>query len=120
MEFITNAETLEIKGSNFVESIVYKDKKSNEEKELKVGGVFVSIGWAPATGFLDGFVDLNKYGEVVINHKTTATSVEGVFAAGDVSDVLYKQFVVATAEGAKSALSAYNYIVSTSFPESNS
>lgn len=120
VEFITDAETLEIKGSDFVESIIYKDKKSNEEKELKVGGVFVSIGWTPATSFLGDFVGLNKYGEVIVDHKTTAASVGGVFAAGDVSDVLYKQFAIATAEGAKAALSAYSYIVASSSTDSNS
>lgn len=112
-EFILNGETLKIKGNDFVEGIVYKDKITGEEKELNVGGVFVSIGWIPATDFLKGFVDLNEYGEVIIDHKTTGASVPGVFAAGDVSDVLYKQFVVAAAEGAKAALSAHNYIISS-------
>ncbi|PIT89331.1 MAG: pyridine nucleotide-disulfide oxidoreductase [Candidatus Levybacteria bacterium CG10_big_fil_rev_8_21_14_0_10_36_7] len=110
VEFIKNVEIKEIKGDKFVNGLVYKDKKTNEEKELAVGGVFINIGWLPATKFLGDFVELNKWEEIVINPVTTETSVKGVFAAGDVSDVKYKQFVVACAEGAKAALSAYEYL----------
>ncbi len=114
VEFLTESEAREIKGDKFVEKIIYEDKKSGELKELPVGGVFVNIGWIPATGFLSAkgknFVDLNEYGEVVIDPKTTESSVRGVFAAGDVSDVKYKQIVIASAEGAKAALSAYEYL----------
>ncbi|NOY35378.1 MAG: FAD-dependent oxidoreductase [bacterium] len=114
VEFIADAEVLEIKGDVLVEKIIYKDKKTGETKELPVGGVFVNIGWVPATGFLSSekgdFVELNDGGEVVIDHKTTETSVKGVYAAGDVSDVKYKQCVIAAAEGAKAALSAHEYL----------
>ncbi len=115
VEFITDADVLEIKGNTLVEKIIYKDKKTGEVKELPVGGVFVNIGWVPATSFLssegNGFVELNDRGEVVIDHKTTETSVKGVYAAGDVSDVKYKQCVIAAGEGAKAALSAYEYLM---------
>ncbi|MBI4692317.1 MAG: FAD-dependent oxidoreductase [Candidatus Terrybacteria bacterium] len=118
VEFIVNADPKEIKGTNFVEKIIYKDKSANrrtgKEKELLVGGVFINIGWIPATDFLKGFIDLNEEREIVINPKTNETSVPGVFAAGDVTDVKYKQCVIAAGEGAKAALSAYNYLVSNS------
>ncbi len=104
--------TQEIKGGTLVEKIIYKDKKTGEAKELAVGGVFVNIGWIPATGFLKDFVKLNEWGEVVIDHNTTETSVEGVFAAGDLTDIKYKQCVTATGEGAKAALAAYDFIAS--------
>ena len=107
VEFITDAEVMEIKGDALVEKIIYKDKKTDAVKELSVGGVFVNVGWVPATGFLKDFVKLNEKGEVVIDHRTTETSVKGVYAAGDVSDIKYKQCVIAAAEGAKAALSAY-------------
>lgn len=113
VEFITNVEMKEIKGSTFVEKIIFKDIESGQEKELAVEGVFVNIGWIPVTDFLKGFIDLNEEGEILINHKTNETSVSGIFAAGDVTDVKYKQCVIAAGEGAKAALSAYSYLVSS-------
>lgn len=110
VEFIVNAKVKEIKGSNFVEKIIYKNGESGEEKELPVGGIFVNVGWTPNSGFLKGFVDLNKFGEVIIDPRTNQTSVPGVFAAGDVTDIKHKQCVVAAGEGAKAALSAYEYL----------
>lgn len=111
VEFINNAEVKEIKGSKFVEKIIYEDKKTSEIKEIPIGGVFVNIGWIPATGFLKGFVELNSQGEIIVNHKTQETSVPGVFAAGDVTDGLYKQCITAAGDAAKAALSAYDYLV---------
>ena len=108
VEFITDVEIKEIKGGKFVESVVYSAKGGN--KELLVGGIFISIGWIPATEFLKGFVNLNEEGEIIVDSKTNETSVKGVFGAGDVTDVKYKQCVIAAAEGAKAALSVYNYL----------
>lgn len=110
VEFIVNAKVKEIKGSNFVEKVVYKNGKSREEKELPIGGIFVNVGWTPNSGFLKGFIDLNEFGEVVINPRTNQTSIPGIFAAGDVTDIKHKQCVVAAGEGAKAALSAYEYL----------
>ncbi len=106
VEFITMAETKEIRGDKLVEGIVFEDLRTGENKELKVNGVFVNIGRIPNSSLVKDFVELNKYGEIVINSRTNETSVPGVFAAGDVSDTRYKQFVIAAAEGAKAALSA--------------
>lgn len=113
-EFLLNAEATEIKGGSFVEKIIYQDKKSGGTKEIFVGGVFVNAGWLPATGFLSAQcgVGLNEKGEVIINPKTNETSLQGIFAAGDVTDVKYKQCVIAAGEGAKAALSAYEYLMS--------
>lgn len=113
VEFLVNAELKEIEGGAFVEKIIYKDKEAGKEKELEVAGVFINIGWMPATGFLDNLVELNKDGEIIIDSKTNATSVKGIFAAGDVTDVKYKQCVIAAAEGAKAALSAANYLAAS-------
>lgn len=110
VEFIVNAESQEIKGGAFVEKIIYKDRKTDEQKELAVGGVFVNIGWLPASAFLKGFLEMNPHGEIIINQKTNETSVKGVFGAGDVTDVKYKQSVIAASEGAKASLSAYDYL----------
>lgn len=110
VEFMTGMEIKEIKGESFVEKIVYFDKKENKTKELLAHGVFVNIGWLPATGFLKDFVKLNDYGEIIIDNKTNQTSVPGIFAAGDATDIKYKQCIVAAGEGAKSALSVYEYL----------
>lgn len=107
---ITNALVKEIKGNNFVESLIYEDKISKELKELKVSGIFVEIGSLPATAFVKDIVDFSDWGEIKIDPKTCATKTPGLFAAGDVTDVKYKQIIIACGEGAKSALSAYEYI----------
>lgn len=107
---ITNAVVKEIKGKNFVESLVYEDKHANEIKELAVEGIFVEIGSLPATAFLGDLVDFNQWGEVKIDHRTCATKTSGFFAAGDVTDIRDKQIITACGEGAKAALSVYEYL----------
>ncbi|MDP3093216.1 MAG: FAD-dependent oxidoreductase [bacterium] len=109
-EIILRAQVLEIKGENAVEKLVYRDLTNNQEKELTAQGVFIEIGSLPATDFLKDLVDFNKAGEIAIDPLTCATKTPGLFAAGDVTDIKYKQIVVAAGEGAKAALSAYNYL----------
>jgi len=77
---------------------------------LEVQGLFVEIGWQPATSFAKGLVDLNEKGEIIIDYKNNQTNISGLFAAGDSSNILHKQIIVAAGEGAKAALSAYNYL----------
>lgn len=113
-ELIVSAETLEIKGEKFVEKIIYEDLLSKKKKELAIGGVFVNIGYLPNTSFAKDFLDLNEYEEIIINPRTTETSVKGIFAAGDVAGIPYKQYIIAAAEGAKAALSAYKYLIEKS------
>jgi len=110
IEVITNAALNEIKGKDFVEGLVYKDRISKETKEITVDGVFVEIGVYPVSAFLKDLVQLNDRNEVVVDAKTTKTSIPGLFCPGDVSDILYKQIVIACGEGAKAALSAYQYL----------
>lgn len=109
-EIILRAQILEIKGENTVEKLVYRDLTDNQDKELTVQGVFIEIGSLPATGFLKDLVDFNDRGEIVVNPRTCETKTPGLYAAGDVTDVKYKQIVVAAGEGTKAALSAYNYL----------
>jgi thioredoxin-disulfide reductase len=110
VEFLTNAEIQEIKGLKMVEEMVYEDIKSGQTKKLKVSGVFINIGQIPNSSFVENFLELNEYKEIVIDLKTNASSVPGVFAAGDVTEVKYKQSIVAAAEGVKAALSAFEYL----------
>jgi len=107
---ITNAAVKEVKGKDFVESIIYEDKNSGKLEELKVEGVFVEIGSLPATAFIKDLVEFNQRGEIKIDPMTCATKTPGLFAAGDVTDIKYKQIVIACGEGAKAALSAYEYL----------
>lgn len=110
VKIITNAALKKIKGDQLVNSIIYEDKKTGKKTTLAVQGVFVEIGIQPATSFVKGLVGFNEKDEIIIDPKTGETSTPGLFAAGDADDVPYKQIVIAAGEGAKAALSAYNYI----------
>ncbi len=108
--FLVNAETIEIQGNQFVESLVYEDAKTKEKKELKVSGIFISIGQSPNTEFAKNLVNLNERGEIIIDPFTTQSSVPGLYAAGDCANTPYKQCVIAAGEGAKAALSTHEYL----------
>ena len=110
VEVVTDAVLKKIEGQNFVESLVYQDQKSKKIISLEVGGVFVEIGYQPATSFVKGLVDFNEKDEIIANPKTGETKTPGLFAAGDVDDVPYKQVVIAAGEGAKAALAVSNYL----------
>lgn len=102
-----NAKTLEIFGDKMVTGI--KLEKDREQKILDVQGVFVEIGYVANSDLVANLVELNKQGEVVVDEHCK-TNVPGIFAAGDVSNAPYKQIVVAAGDGAKAALSAYEYL----------
>ncbi len=110
IEIVTNAKVLRIEGKVFVGAIFYEDRVSGAEKKLDVNGVFVEVGYSPATGFLGDLVQLNEKQEVMFNPETLETKTPGLFSAGDCNVSRYKQIVMASGEGAKAALSAYNYI----------
>ncbi len=97
-----------INGKDFVESVDIIST-AGEHKALSVGGVFVEVGLVPNVAFAKDLVQLNDRGEIVIDERCR-TSVCGVYAAGDVSDVPQKQIIVAAGEGAKAAMSAFTYI----------
>ena len=97
-----------IRGETFVKAIDIEG--GGEEKSLEVAGVFIEVGSIPSTGFLPPEVELNEFGEIVID-SNNRTSVPGLFAAGDVTNVVEKQIIIAAGEGAKAALSAYAWLV---------
>ncbi|MCP6720021.1 MAG: FAD-dependent oxidoreductase [Patescibacteria group bacterium] len=109
-EVILNAETQEILGDKTVQGLRYKDKKTGEMKELDLGGVFVEVGSVPNGEIVKGLVDLNKFGEIIVNHKTQATSETGIWAAGDITDVLYKQNNISAGDAVKAVLNLYDYL----------
>ena len=107
----TGAQTTEITGTDGrVSGLAYKDRASGDTQHVGLEGVFVQIGLVPNTEWLRGTVELSKYGEILIDDKC-ATSLPGVFAAGDVTTVPYKQIIIATGEGSKAALSAFDHLV---------
>ncbi|HQZ06670.1 MAG TPA: FAD-dependent oxidoreductase, partial [Burkholderiaceae bacterium] len=106
-----NAQTTEITGDGQkVDGLVFKDRASGQSQRVDLSGVFVQIGLVPNTEFLKGTVELSRYGEILIDAKC-ATSVPGVFAAGDATTVPFKQIVVAAGEGSKAALSAFDHLI---------
>lgn len=110
VEFIFNSKAIEIKGEKFVKELVYENLKEDQKKSLQVDGVFVEIGSLPNSDLVADLVELNNKKEIVINQKTCETSVSGIFAAGDVTDVLYKQNNISVGDGIKALLSAHEYL----------
>ncbi|MCW8108205.1 alkyl hydroperoxide reductase subunit F [Alteromonas ponticola] len=93
-----------------VVGIEYKDRATEEVDTLPLAGVFVQIGLVPNSQFVKGVVDTTKHGEIIVNEKCL-TSEPGIFAAGDVTTVPYKQIVVSMGEGAKASLAAFEYLL---------
>lgn len=109
IEFIWNSVVVEILGDQTVRAVKVKNVKTNDVKEVPTDGVFIYIGYEPNTGFLNGFVELDERGYVVTDDRLQ-TSVEGVFACGDVRSNPLKQVSVAVGEGAVAATSAEQYL----------
>jgi NADH-dependent peroxiredoxin subunit F len=109
-EIITSASLKEIKGDKFVKSLIYEDLSANKTKELEISGIFVEIGYQPATAFVKGLVDFSERDEIIVEFETCQTKTPGLYAAGDSNVGKYKQIITACGEGAKAALAAYSYI----------
>lgn len=109
ISFISNSSVKSINGTSKVESLTLYDSKSKSESKLDVDGIFVEMGYVARTDIVKDLVKLNDSKEIIID-KYCATSTEGVFAAGDVTDVPYKQAIISAGQGAIAALSAYNYL----------
>jgi alkyl hydroperoxide reductase subunit F len=108
---ITSAQTTEIHGDGKkVTGLSYNDRNTSVAHRVELEGVFVQIGLVPNTEWLKGTVALSRHGEIEIDARGQ-TSVPGVFAAGDVTTVPYKQIIIATGEGAKAALSAFDHLI---------
>jgi len=111
-----NAQTTEITGDGQkVDGLRFKDRVSGQEQLVPLAGVFVQIGLVPNTEWLKGTVELSRFGEIVVDAKGQ-TSVPGVFAAGDATTVPFKQIIIATGDGAKAALGAFDYLIRTPVP----
>ncbi len=104
---ITSARTSEVLGEDGkAAGLRYENRKTKEFHEVKVDGIFVQIGLSPNSALVSDLVELNRFGEIVVDDKGR-TSVPGIYAAGDVTTTPFKQIVVAMGEGAKTALTAF-------------
>jgi len=113
---LTMAQTTEVLGDGQkVTGLVYKDRNSDALHNVELEGIFVQIGLLPNSDWLKGSVELNRFGEIIVDAKGQ-TSLPGVFAAGDVTTVPYKQIVIALGEGAKASLSAFDHLIRSTSP----
>jgi len=110
MKVIKNAEILEIKGEKFVEGLIYKDKISGETKEIPVTGIFVEIGQIPNTDLVKDLVEIDEINRIKIDPWTNRTSVAGIWAAGDCTNILYHQNNIAAGDGVKALEDIYLYL----------
>lgn len=107
VSIILNAKTEKIVGDEHsVHALEYTDRLENVSKEIKLDGVFIQIGLIPNSGFLKGIVEMNKFGEIIVDEKGR-TSAPSIYAAGDVTTTPFKQIIIAMGEGAKAGLALF-------------
>ncbi|MBI3900655.1 MAG: thioredoxin-disulfide reductase [Chlamydiia bacterium] len=112
IEPIWNSEIIEVLGNQFVNQVRIQNLVTGKQEIKEAGGLFFAIGHQPNTRFLDGQVALTSHGYVLVKPGTTMTSKEGVFAAGDVQDPVYRQAVTAAGSGCMAALDAEKWLSS--------
>lgn len=110
MKVIKNVEFVEVKGEKVAKALVYKDKATGETHELATGGIFVEIGQIPNNELVKDLVELNPEGKVVVNPLNCRTSVEGVWAAGDITNGLYHQNNIAAGDAVKALEDLYIWV----------
>ncbi len=107
---ITNAATQEITGTDQVTGITYSDRETGKDHHIELQGVFVQIGLVPNTEWLEGTLERNRIGEIVVDKRGT-TTIPGVFAAGDCTDSAFNQIIISMGSGATAALGAFDYLI---------
>ena len=110
IEFIWNSEVIKFNGNEDLESIDLLNKKDNQTSTLKIDGVFIAIGHDPATQLFKGRLKMDDGGYIITDPDSTKTSIDGVFAAGDVKDKIYRQAVTAAGMGCMAALEVEKYL----------
>jgi thioredoxin reductase (NADPH) len=111
--FMTNTQVVEVEGDNRVTGVRLRNSETGEESTLAVTGVFVAIGHDPRSELVRGQVDLDSDGYVLVRDGTTSTSVEGVFAAGDLVDHTYRQAITAAGTGCSASIDAERWLAET-------
>lgn len=109
-KIIKNATPKEIRGNDFVTGFVYTDNATGKDHEIKASGIFVEIGSIPTSDFAKGIVKLNEHGHIIVDPKTQRTSIDGIWAAGDVTDGLYCQNNIAAGDAVKALEDIYIYL----------
>ncbi|HUX35811.1 MAG TPA: FAD-dependent oxidoreductase [Candidatus Paceibacterota bacterium] len=104
VKLVTMTEIISVEGKDFVTGIQYKDKETGEAKIIPVGGVFVEIGAVPSSDLVKDIVKLDSHGNIIVDHRTQQSSDPGIWAAGDVTDVLYKQNNISAGDAVKAIL----------------
>jgi alkyl hydroperoxide reductase subunit F len=107
---IVNTEVVAYHGKPFLDAVIIRDRETGTETKIDIDGLFLDIGLSPNTEFLGDLVQINELKEIIVDHNCH-TSVEGVFAAGDVTHIRGKQIIIAAGEGAKAALEAHQYVL---------
>lgn len=110
VKIITNAETQEFKGTQFVSSLVYKNTITGELVELPVTGVFIEIGLIPTTYFVKDLVEMTPNNQIKVDPRTQRSSIAGIWAAGDCTDGLYHQNNIAAGDAIKALEDIYSYL----------
>lgn len=109
IEILLNSSPVEIKGEKLVSSLIVEDANTKQKRELKLNGIFSEIGWETSTKIVDGLVETNPVGEIVIDG-LCKTKTPGLYACGDLTSVPYKQTVISAGMGAVAALEAHRFI----------
>ena len=110
VSIVYHVAVTEVLGENAVSGVRYKNLETDTEETLDCEGVFVEIGMIPNTEFVKDILALNERGEIIVDGRSAATNVPGIFATGDATDLLYKQNNISAGYGVVAALSAYDYI----------
>ncbi|CAN5821715.1 thioredoxin-disulfide reductase [soil metagenome] len=108
--FVWNTVVVDVLGEESVEGVVLEDTQTSERSELRADGLFLAIGHDPTTQLFSGQLDLDDEGYILVSEPGTATSVDGVFAGGDVVDHVYRQAVTAAGMGCKAAMDAERWL----------
>jgi alkyl hydroperoxide reductase subunit F len=109
---IVNTDVISYHGKPFLNAITIRDRETGNETKIDIDGLFLEIGLLPNTDFLGDLIQKNELNEIIVDHNCH-TSMEGVFAAGDVTHINGKQIIIAAGEGAKAALEAHDYVLKT-------
>jgi thioredoxin reductase len=110
VEFIGGVKIKEISGNHFIQNLVYEHVKTKKEFIVPVSGVFIHVGTVPQTYLVEGLVEFNERKEIKVNPETLETKTPGLFAAGDCAQGKYKQIIIAASQGARAALSAFEFL----------
>ncbi|MBE3010430.1 thioredoxin-disulfide reductase [Microbispora sp. NEAU-D428] len=110
IRFVWDSEIADVLGEERISGVRVRNVKTGEESDLPVGGLFVAIGHEPRTELLKGQIDLDEQGYIVVDSPSTRTNIDGVFAAGDVVDHIYRQAITAAGTGCAAALDAERWL----------